>query len=70
MGGVENLQASRGAIQNPLQVRGKVALVAEFEKSLIQERTSAGLKAARARGRVSGRPKVMDKKKLSIAGFL
>jgi DNA invertase Pin-like site-specific DNA recombinase len=44
--------------------------IAEFEKSLIQERTSAGLKAARARGRVGGRPKTMDQKKLSIAESL
>ena len=44
--------------------------IAEFERSLIQERTSAGLKAARARGRVGGRPKTMDKNKLSIAKSL
>jgi DNA invertase Pin-like site-specific DNA recombinase len=30
--------------------------LAEFERSLIQERTRAGLKAARARGRLGGRP--------------
>jgi len=30
--------------------------LAEFERSLIQERTNAGLKAARARGRLGGRP--------------
>jgi DNA invertase Pin-like site-specific DNA recombinase len=40
------------------------------EKSLIQERTSAGLKAARARGRVGDRPKTMDQRKLSIAESL
>jgi DNA invertase Pin-like site-specific DNA recombinase len=44
--------------------------IAEFERSLIQERTSAGLKAARTRGRLGGRPKTMDKKKLSIAESL
>jgi DNA invertase Pin-like site-specific DNA recombinase len=38
--------------------------IAEFERSLIQERTHAGLRAARARGRVGGRPKVMDAKKI------
>lgn len=32
--------------------------VAEFERSLIAERTRAGLKAARARGSVLGRPRV------------
>jgi len=33
------------------------ASLAEFERELIRERTQAGLKAARARGRVGGRPK-------------
>lgn len=28
----------------------------EFERDLIQERTQAGLKAARARGKMGGRP--------------
>ncbi len=32
--------------------------LAEFERDLIRERTRAGLAAARARGRVGGRPKV------------
>ena len=30
--------------------------LAEFERDLIRERTNAGLKAAKARGRVGGRP--------------
>lgn len=33
------------------------AALAEFERALIQERTHAGLSAARARGRFGGRPK-------------
>lgn len=33
------------------------ASLAEFERDLIRERTQAGLKAARARGRIGGRPK-------------
>ena len=33
------------------------ASLAEFERDLIIERTQAGLKAARARGRIGGRPK-------------
>ena len=33
------------------------AALAEFERNLIRERTSAGLKAARARGRKGGRPR-------------
>ena len=36
--------------------------MAEFERNLIRERTNAGLKAARARGRIGGRPsKLTDK---------
>ncbi len=35
------------------------ASLAEFERQLIQERTRAGLKAARARGRLGGRPKAL-----------
>jgi DNA invertase Pin-like site-specific DNA recombinase len=41
--------------------------MAEFEKSLIVERTHAGLAAARARGRVGGRPTVWTPAKLATA---
>jgi len=34
--------------------------LAEFERELIRERTRAGLSAARARGRVGGRPRKLD----------
>ena len=44
--------------------------LAEFERSLIQERTNAGLKAARARGRNGGRPKKLDFRKLAVAESL
>lgn len=37
--------------------------MAEFEANLIKERTAAGLAAAKARGRVGGRPKLLDPKK-------
>jgi DNA invertase Pin-like site-specific DNA recombinase len=40
--------------------------LAEFERNLIQERTRAGLNAARARGRVGGRPKILDENKISL----
>lgn len=36
------------------------ASLAEFERDLIRERTMAGLKAARARGRKGGRPSVLE----------
>ena len=44
------------------------ASMAEFERNLIQERTNAGLAAARARGRVGGRPKglSLEKRKLAV----
>lgn len=41
--------------------------LAEFERELIRERTQAGLAAARARGRVGGRPRAMTAEKLKIA---
>jgi DNA invertase Pin-like site-specific DNA recombinase len=42
-------------------------VLSEFERSLIQERTKAGLTAARARGRVGGRPKKLSNRKQEIA---
>jgi DNA invertase Pin-like site-specific DNA recombinase len=35
--------------------------MAEFERDIIKERTQAGLGAARARGRLGGRRKVVEK---------
>ena len=43
------------------------AALAEFKRDLIQERTHAGLVAARARGRVGGRPSVWTPEKLKTA---
>lgn len=40
---------------------------AELERNLIQERTVAGLVAARKRGRVGGRPKAIDMETFNIA---
>jgi len=44
------------------------AALAEFERQLIQERTQAGLRVARARGRLGGRPKALqaDKRQLAV----
>jgi DNA invertase Pin-like site-specific DNA recombinase len=39
--------------------------LAEFERDLIRERTHAGLTAARKRGRLFGRPKVLSPKKVA-----
>lgn len=41
--------------------------LAEFERNLIRERTQAGLLAARARGRMGGRPKRLDPTKRALA---
>ena len=41
--------------------------LSEFERNLIRERTTAGLAAARARGRQGGRPKKLNKDKRLLA---
>lgn len=43
--------------------------LAEFEREVIKERTTAGLQAARARGRFGGRPSMqsLDPKKVALA---
>jgi DNA invertase Pin-like site-specific DNA recombinase len=43
------------------------AALAEFERDLIRERTTAGLAAARARGHHGGRPPVLTPQKLKVA---
>jgi DNA invertase Pin-like site-specific DNA recombinase len=46
------------------------ASIGEFERDLIRERTMAGLSAARARGRVGGRPKRLTSKEIATAQAL
>lgn len=41
---------------------GMFSVLAEFERDIIRERTMAGSKAARARGRKGGRPKANQQK--------
>jgi DNA invertase Pin-like site-specific DNA recombinase len=43
------------------------ASLAEFERELIRERTQAGLKAARTRGRTGGRPRGLSKEAKATA---
>jgi DNA invertase Pin-like site-specific DNA recombinase len=50
-----------------------VGALAEFERDIIRERTQAGLTAARARGRLGGRPKAKalnTPKKITLAQSL
>jgi len=44
--------------------------LAEFERGLVRERTRAGLDAARARGRVGGRPSALSSSDLDMARAL
>jgi DNA invertase Pin-like site-specific DNA recombinase len=46
---------------------GIFAAFSEFERELIVERTTAGLAAARARGRLGGRPRKMNRSTLKMA---
>ena len=62
----------QGASMDTTTPHGKLvfsvfAALAEFERELIIERTKAGLAAARARGRLGGRPRKMDLPLLKMA---
>ena len=48
----------------------KISHVMSKEKNMIRERTQAGMIAARARGRLGGRPKLMNEKSIQIAQTL
>ena len=64
----EKLETSSPAGNLVFHVFGALA---EFERNLIRERTMAGLKAARARGRKGGRPRKLSPKELkTIAALL
>ena len=45
---------------------GMLAVFAEFERDIIQQRTKAGLEAARKRGKVGGRPAIDEKTRRMI----
>lgn len=47
-----------------------LAAMSQMEVELLRERTCHGLQAARARGRVGGRPRVLDDGKIEIARTL
>ena len=44
--------------------------LAEFERDIIRERTIAGINAARERGRIGGRKRIMDEKMIKMAKAL
>ena len=44
-----------------------IGAMAEYERNLTRERTRAGLAAARARGRMGGRPKALDESQVKVA---
>ena len=63
----ENLDTSSSTGKLIFHIFGALA---EFERDIIRERTIAGLTAARARGRVGGRPRIMDDGKIKLARTL
>lgn len=46
------------------------ASLAKFERSIIRERTTAGLRAAKQNGRIGGRPSALKEKDLAVARTL
>jgi DNA invertase Pin-like site-specific DNA recombinase len=60
----ENIDTSNSGGKLTFHLFGALA---EFERDIISERTMAGLAAARARGRVGGRPTVMNEQKIKLA---
>ncbi|RKQ13458.1 recombinase family protein [Ureibacillus endophyticus] len=48
---------------------GMLAIFAEFERDIIQQRTVAGLEAARKRGRTGGRPSIDEKTKRQVVAL-
>ena len=63
----ESLDTSSPADRLVFHIFGALA---EFERELIRGRTRAGLEAARSRGRIGGRPALMDDKRSAIAKTL
>lgn len=63
----ENLDTSSATGKLLFHIFGAMA---DFERSLAKERTVAGLKAARKRGRVGGRPRKLDPMRVQEARLL
>lgn len=60
----ENIDSSTAGGKLIFHIFGALS---EFERELIRERTNAGLKAARARGRIGGRPSKLTKRQIRKA---
>lgn len=60
----ENMDTTTAGGQLIFHIFGALA---EFERALIRERTNAGLAAARARGRVGGRPRRLTREQVQMA---
>lgn len=63
----ENLDTSSSTGKLIFHIFGALC---EFERDIIRDRTLAGLQSARKRGRVGGRPKIMDAGKVKLAKTL
>ena len=63
-GGGENIDTTTSGGRLIFHLFGALA---EFERTLIRERTQAGVNAARARGRQGGRPKLLETNKRALA---
>ena len=69
--GFESLQESINTTTSTGQLIFHIfGALAEFERNLIRERTKAGLAAARARGRLGGRPKQLELSKRQLVAKL
>jgi DNA invertase Pin-like site-specific DNA recombinase len=60
----ENIDTTTSGGKLIFQIFGALA---EFERDIIRERTNAGLEAARARGKLGGRPKALSSEKIKLA---
>jgi DNA invertase Pin-like site-specific DNA recombinase len=59
----ESIDTTTSAGRHVFHIFGALA---KFERNLMEERTQAGLQAARSRGRKGGRPKSLDEKKTDL----
>lgn len=56
-----------GRVAQPRMFFHILGAIGQFERDLIQERTRAGLEAAKARGRTGGRPRALTAEQVQLA---